>query len=64
MKQSATLISQSALTILAVPSAFSKVVDVPCDSNKGKVTLVHGAIVGDKPVKVAGNWIQDSDKNR
>lgn len=48
----------------AVPTAFSKGVDGPWDSNWGKVTLVHGAIVGDKPVKVTGYWIQDSDKNR
>jgi len=48
----------------AVPTAFSKGVDGPWDSNWGKVTLVHGAITGDKPVKVTGYWIQDSDKNR
>ncbi|MBP9091483.1 caspase family protein [bacterium] len=45
-------------------AVFSKGVDGQWDSNWGKVTLVHGAIVGDKPVKVTGYWIQDADKNR
>jgi hypothetical protein len=45
-------------------TAFRKGVDGQWDSNWGKVTLVHGAIVDDKPVKVTGYWIQDSDKNR
>lgn len=48
----------------AISAVFSKGVDGQWDSNWGKVTLVHGAIVGDKPVKVTGYWIQDSDKNR
>lgn len=56
--------SSAGATSGAVTTSFSKGVDGPWDSNWGKVTLVHGAIVGDKPVKVTGYWIQDSDKNR
>lgn len=39
-------------------------VDGEWDSNWGKVTMVHGAIVDDKPVKVTGYWIQGEEKNR
>lgn len=42
----------------------SRSIDGEWESNWGKVTLVHGIIEGDKPVKVTGYWIQDSDKNR
>lgn len=61
---SSSSFSSAGATSGAVTTSFSKGVDGPWDSNWGKVTLVHGAIVGDKPVKVTGYWIQDSDKNR
>lgn len=44
--------------------AFLRGVSGEWESNWGKVTLIHGPIQGEKPVKVTGYWIQDSDKNR
>ena len=56
--------SSSTITSPGASAVFGKGVDGQWDSNWGKVTLAHGAIVGDKPVKVTGYWIQDADKNR
>jgi uncharacterized caspase-like protein len=43
---------------------FARGIDGEWESNWGKVTFKHDAIVDDKPVKITGYWMQQLEKHR